>query len=148
MFVLSLSTSIDTTPVQNTSPTRTHKTTTFLMRTPLPKQPRALPITDTITLGRPLLRKTSTPPFHAMRRAKRRSLLLRCPNWKTLWKHPGELLLWELVGTLVGPTKSLGVRISSTQVRGKFGIFCCLDISKVISTVSLSPLQTVAQAFL
>ena len=30
-------------------------------------------------------------------------------------------------------------------MRGKFGIFCGLDISKVISMGSLSPLQTVAQ---
>ena len=59
------------------------------------------------------------------------------PTRKTFRKHPGELLPWELVSTLVGQTKSLGVRISSTQVRGKFGIFCGLDISNVISTGSL-----------
>ena len=68
------------------------------------------------------------------------------PTRETFRKHPGELLPWELVGTLVGQTKSLGVRISSTQVQGKFGIFCALDISKMISTGSLSPLQTVPQA--
>ena len=55
------------------------------------------------------------------------------PTQETFRKHLGELLPWELVGTLVGQTKSLGAQISSTQVPGKFGIFYGLDISKGIS---------------
>ena len=68
------------------------------------------------------------------------------PTREIFRKHPGELLPWELVGTLVGQTKSLRVRISSTQVQGKFGIFCGLDTSKVVPTRCLSLSQMVAQA--
>ena len=67
------------------------------------------------------------------------------PTRETMQKHPGELLPWEIMGTLIGQTKALGLLITSTQVRGKYSIFCTLDSSKVIPAGTLSPLQTVAQ---
>ena len=67
------------------------------------------------------------------------------PLRETMQKHPGELLPWEIMGTPIGKTKALGLLITSTQVRGKYSIFCTLDTSKVIPAGTLSPLQAVAQ---
>ena len=67
MFLLSINTPIDNTALQKTSPSRTRQITSFLLRTPLPKKPRALLIGDTITLCPLPLRKASTTLCHPVR---------------------------------------------------------------------------------
>ena len=68
------------------------------------------------------------------------------PTTDTMQKDPGDMLPWEIMGTPIGQTKSLRLQLTSAPIRDKYRIFCRLNTAAVVTTGTLTPLQTVAQA--